>query len=583
MRKRIFTAGVTLALAVLAGITWTAYDSLRGAESSAYGILHAARALAECEELLSEVKAAESAQRGYVFTGNPRFLQEYETVRRGLPRHIAELRELVHDADAAALAGLERALDERLDALDDGIVLKRERRSPGELTELVSGRGATAMVTVRERVHELRTAQKDRLGAHTAAWKRQSRASALSVGTGSALAFVALLGALALIRRELTAREAAQRRAEDYGRELEDLYDHAPCGYHSLDARGRFVRINETELRWLGYAREELLGTPFVALLTPDGQATFERRFPAFMRDGAVSDLEFDLRRRDGSVLPVSLAATALRDARGEFVASRSTLFDITARRAAEAKARELHAALDRRNAELTAANEELESFSYSVSHDLRVPLRAIDGYSRMLEEDLGDRLAGDDRRRLSVIRDSVQRMGQLIDDLLAFSRYGRKALALGPVDMMQLVREACARIDEGGASLAPILTVEPLPEAWGDPALLREVWTNLLSNAVKFSAGRTAPAVRVSGCRGERGSLYRVRDNGAGFDMRYVDKLFGVFQRLHGQHEFPGTGVGLAIVKRIVTRHGGRVWAQGKLDQGAEFQFVLPYGPSHE
>ncbi|MBI4195207.1 MAG: response regulator [Betaproteobacteria bacterium] len=227
-------------------------------------------------------------------------------------------------------------------------------------------------------------------------------------------------------------------------------------------------------------------------------------------------------------------------------------------------------------NAQLEGANKELESFSYSVSHDLRAPLRAIDGFSRILEEDHSERLDGESRRLLKVIRDNTRRMGELIDDLLEFSRVGRKPAASARIDMKRLVEETLGEVGAAAGRRAEV-TVGPLPPGYADATLIRQVWINLLSNAMKFSGKRERPVVEVTGYEDAEYNVYCVKDNGAGFDMRYYDKLFGVFQRLHDAEEFPGTGVGLAIVQRAVAKHGGRAWAEGKVNAGAAFYFTLP------
>ncbi len=243
----------------------------------------------------------------------------------------------------------------------------------------------------------------------------------------------------------------------------------------------------------------------------------------------------------------------------------------------AQRVAAELERRVAERTAQLEAANKELESFSYSVSHDLRTPLRAINGFARMLEEDYGARLDAEGRRLLGVVGGSATQMGRLIDDLLDFSRVGRAQLAREPVDMAALARDAAAQALTAAGRAPPQIELGKLPPARGDAALLRQVWLNLIGNAVKFSAHRDAPRIGVSGRIEDGAALYCVEDNGAGFDMRYYDKLFGVFQRLHRQDEFGGTGVGLAIVQRIVARHGGRVWAEGRPGHGASFFFSLP------
>ncbi|MGH8076501.1 MAG: sensor histidine kinase, partial [Lysobacter sp.] len=214
---------------------------------------------------------------------------------------------------------------------------------------------------------------------------------------------------------------------------------------------------------------------------------------------------------------------------------------------------------------------------SYTISHDLRAPLRHIDGYARMLREDAEDHhLSPDMHRYLVAIGGSARHMGTLIDNLLAFSRLGRKPLERVEVDMTDLARRALQ--EAGNGAVAANVVLEPLPEAYADPVLLRQVWVNLLSNALKYSAPRGGAArVEITGERDDGLTRYRVRDNGVGFDMRYADKLFGVFQRLHSQDEFEGTGVGLAIVQRILARHGGRIYAEATPGHGATFTIEIP------
>jgi signal transduction histidine kinase len=237
-----------------------------------------------------------------------------------------------------------------------------------------------------------------------------------------------------------------------------------------------------------------------------------------------------------------------------------------------------LEAQVAQRTKALEGTNAELESFSYSVSHDLRAPLRAIHGFSRILLEDHNAKLDPEAQRLLGVIDQNTRRMGQLIDDLLAFSRLGRTDLSTGPVDMKELTRLVADEVQRGEAGRDGSLEIriDPLPPARGDRGLLRQVISNLLLNAAKFTRGRPSATIEVGSQADGGQTVYYVKDNGAGFDARYADKLFGVFQRLHSTEQFDGTGVGLAIVKRIVQRHGGRVWAEGAVNQGATFYFTL-------
>ncbi|HEY6451757.1 MAG TPA: response regulator [Steroidobacteraceae bacterium] len=230
-----------------------------------------------------------------------------------------------------------------------------------------------------------------------------------------------------------------------------------------------------------------------------------------------------------------------------------------------------------RRTAELADAYQALEAFSYSISHDLRSPLRAIDGFAHILDDDFGERLGEEGRGVVRVIREGCRKMDELIVGLLAFSQAGRQSLSLTRVDMTALAREAVTVVMAGYAGPEPTILITELPACAGDATVLRQVWCNLIGNALKYSSKRPQPRITVSGHVQEAEFFYQVQDNGAGFDMRYADKLFAVFQRLHGAQDFAGTGVGLAIVHRILARHGGRIWARSEPEAGACFEFALP------
>ncbi len=278
------------------------------------------------------------------------------------------------------------------------------------------------------------------------------------------------------------------------------------------------------------------------------------------------------VRADDQSVRWISLQGQAFRNERDEPIRLMGLIADVTERKRAETL-------LQQRTLQLEAANEALGSFTYSVSHDLRAPLRAIDGYASILVEDHGVQLDGAARRVLGRICENARQMGRLIDDLLRFSRLGRQELEKATVDMAALAHGVIAEMRRLEPERAATVTIGPLAPALADGSMVRQVLANLIGNAWKFTRGRAEATITI-GCRRDVGeSIYFVTDNGAGFEMKYADKLFGVFQRLHTQDEFDGTGVGLAIVQRIVQRHGGRVWAEGEIGRGATFSFALPSG----
>lgn len=253
---------------------------------------------------------------------------------------------------------------------------------------------------------------------------------------------------------------------------------------------------------------------------------------------------------------------------------------DISEQKAAEQEVRDLNVELERvldRTAALAETNKELEAFTYSVSHDLRAPLRAIDGFSKMLVRDHETKLDEEGKRKLDIIRSNAQRMGQLIDDLLSLSRLGHRAMSHCAIEMKDLAEEVWKELSVLNPGINVKLRFGPSPCAYGDRILVKQVIFNLLSNAIKFTAARRDGVVEIGGCGKENEALFYVKDNGVGFDMQYYDKLFGIFQRLHDPREYDGMGVGLAIVQRVIHRHGGRVWAEGKVGEGAVFYFTLP------
>ncbi len=384
---------------------------------------------------------------------------------------------------------------------------------------------------------------------------------------------------LAAFLMDIQPRKEAEQALMQSQAEFRDLFDNAPAGYHEVDEEGRIVRINRTELKMLGYSADDLLGQSVWKIAADEklSQRSVQEKLRGFEPPHPFERL---LKRKDGSIFPVLIEDRFVWRNDGTVMGIRSVIRDITELKKAEEEIRQLNAELEQRviqrTAQLEAANKELESFSYSVSHDLRAPLRAVDGFARAVTEDYAHLLPEEGQRYLNTIMNGAQRMGNLIDDLLTFSRLSRLPLKRQSVNMGSLVAHVLDDLQADRAGRNVEVHVGELPACLGDPALLKQVWMNLLSNAFKYSRNRDPAVIDIKGeCIGELVS-YTVRDNGAGFDMHYAHKLFGVFQRLHRAEDYEGTGVGLAIVQRVVHRHGGEVSATAQPDAGATFTFTL-------
>ena len=389
---------------------------------------------------------------------------------------------------------------------------------------------------------------------------------------------------------DITERKRTEQALGESRARLAAVFDHMTEGLVVCTPDGVLADWNPAALRLHGFASQAdarvdmKAATKIFAIRTLDGQPVPVQQWPLprTLAGDNLSQHELRVSRPDqGWERVFSYSTSRIVDDDGAVRLVVLQVSDVSARRAAEDEVARLNAQLEsrvaERTAELQAAVKELEAFSYSVSHDLRAPLRALDGFSQALIEDHAQALPEDGRRYLRIIRETAQKMGRLIDDLLNFARLNRQSLTRRPVDHGKLVQHAWESLAPQREGRSIEFKVGTLPAGEGDPALLSQVWINLLSNAVKYSRPREHAVVEVGSAAGGDGRVeYFVRDNGAGFDMRYAHKLFGVFERLHRAEEFEGTGVGLANVQRIVVRHGGAVRAEAAPDRGATFYFTL-------
>lgn len=385
------------------------------------------------------------------------------------------------------------------------------------------------------------------------------------------------------LRGEIAERKTAEAALQESEVQFHTMVDAISQLAWTARADGFIFWYNQRWFDYTGTTPEEMKGWGWQSVHDPEMLPGVVERWKASIATGEPFEMDFPLRAADGRFRWFLTRAIPIKDAAGQVVRWCGTNTDISKMRDAEMEIQRLNSDLEQRvierTAQFEAANRELEAFSYSVSHDLRAPLRAIDGFSQAVLEDYGSQLPEEGRRYLRTIRVGAERMGTLIDDLLTFSRLSRTLLSKHEVDTGELVRSVLDDLKPQREGRQIELRIAELPACVGDPALLKQVWINLVSNAFKYTRKRE-PAVVEIGCgRTPEGDVFFVRDNGTGFDMRYAGKLFGVFQRLHRAEEYEGTGVGLALAQRIVHRHGGRIWADAALDRGATFHFTLEKG----
>ena len=376
--------------------------------------------------------------------------------------------------------------------------------------------------------------------------------------------------------RDITLRN----QAEMVSKQLSAIVESSDEAIIGKDLNGIVNSWNPGAQKIFGYAAAEIMGGSITKIIPEGFQEEENLALERIKRGEGVQRYETVRQTKDGRLIDVLVTASPIKDLAGKIVGISKMAHDITERKHAEEKIRRLNESLEQRvverTAQLEAANQELEAFSYSVSHDLRAPLRAVNGFAGIVLEDFGPQLPEEGRGYLERIRAGALRMGALIDDLLAFSRLSRQSVNRQTVNSTRIVQEALDELKPLRDGRQIEIKIGELPACHGDPALLKQIWVNLISNAIKYTRGREPGIIEIGCARENDEDVFFVRDNGAGFDMQYANKLFGVFQRLHREDQFEGTGVGLAIVQRIVHRHGGRIWAKAEVNRGATFYFTI-------
>ena len=452
----------------------------------------------------------------------------------------------------------------RVEDVTDFIRLKQEESEQRRITERLQTRVAEMEAEIFRKTQQIQIAERLRTRAAEMEAEIFRRAQQIQEVNNQ-------------LQRELDARKQAEellRASEErFHLMVKHVKDYA---IFMLDAEGHVATWNAGAERIKGYRADEIIGRHFSCFYTPDDvQAGKPEQLLKEAETKGRCEEEGWRVRKDGAQFWANVVFTALRDQHGTLLGFTKVTQDITERKRAEQEIQQNSVALE-------AANKELDAFSYSVAHDLRAPLRAIDGFSRILLEEHAPTLAPEAQHHLNVVRRNSQRMGLLIDDLLAFSRLSRQPLNRQLVRSADLARQCVDELRAEQQGRRVEIAIGDLPACQADPVLLKQVWINLLANALKYTRKQEVAVIEV-GSREQAGAcVYFVKDNGVGFDMQYGDKLFGVFQRLHRPEDYEGTGVGLAIVQRIIHRHGGRVWAEAAVNQGATFYFTFDGAAPH-
>ena len=600
-----------VAMAILLTNGFFLYQTSNGQIESSSAVEQAHEVMEAVDQITFHLSDADNARRGFILTSSTRYLAHFQTATNHAAADYSQLKRLTANdpVQQTKVDGLKSQINKRFQILSDSIQWQQEHGPDAEKQAAFMDIGQQAMEPVRQTCGFMLETQRKLLEKRrTKAGKRIHDTTQMTlIGTGISMGI--LSWAFLMLVRENVRRSAAEEairmsndeleqrvavrtqdlaaavaRAEQAHEFRDKVMESAVFGCGALDVKGNFTMVNQHFADIMGYRVEEMIGLSYVQLVSMENLAVLSKYFFRVINNrSSVLNREIEVRRKDGSTACVAFSWSPMT-MKGEVIGIVGTAMDVTAHLKAEAEIRRLNRELEKRVTERTSqlegVNKELEAFSYSVSHDLRAPLRHVDGFVAMLRQHAVTSLDDKGRRYLDIISDSARQMGTLIDDLLDFSRVGRSELKWFPVDMNQLVQEALR-------DLAPDLrardikwTIDTLPAARADRAMLKLVWVNLLSNAVKYTRPRTRAEIEI-GSRSIDDSQreYFVRDNGVGFDMRYAEKLFGVFQRLHRADEFEGTGIGLANVRRIVIRHGGAVRAEAVLNEGATFSFTLPLG----
>ncbi len=584
-RRRLIALGLAALLIVIVP-AFTLQRLSQESVNAANWLSHAQSVGARLYSLQADIRDAETAALTLAKGVDSQSLQRRLHQTERISGNLEELARLLSDSpeQLVRIGKIEAMLGRRM-TLAREIATTPDSQRQRELIEEM-----TFQYPIRQEVEALQDHENTLLVERTLKARSQQHLSSL-VSWSALVVQLLLLGlVLWLLKRQIGSRADAEKRLSKASARANSVLQTVREPIVLLDEKLRIVLHNTAFAELYGADEFDINQQPLQNIGDGawDDAIIRQRLADVLLRGRELWDYEHEQRGIDGMVRTMLINARRmpLPDRNDEEVVL-MTVSDITLQRAVQMRVEELNRQLEGKVEQMADVNRELEAFSYSVSHDLRAPLRHVAGFSEKLGKHLGE--AADDKARhyLQVISDSARRMAELIDDLLVYSRLGRGAMRMQAVDMQSLVADTCSLLDSnlraeaeaGGEAREVEWQIGALPVLVADENMMRQVWLNLLGNAVKYTGGRSRAVIQVAARQLADGShQFSVTDNGAGFDMQYASKLFGVFQRLHKHSEYAGTGIGLASVRRVLTRHGGRVWAEAQVDKGATFNFIVPH-----
>ncbi len=579
-------ASFGLALAILAGIQLLSHFNNRMLLESERWVEHTLEVVKVVEAIQLLAVETQSGSRGYVITGEERYLEPYHAARDRLPPAVQALRQLTADNpnQQRRCDRLEQLVSSHVVWLARIITERRTRGAAAAASLVEAGPGKALLDSMRALLADMHREEMELLAQRNREAESANAKATLISWAGVLISTALFIAVFYFLRQEIGRRSRAETELRESWALLQSILDSMGDGIVSANRQGQFTLFNPAAEQILGQGASRVSPdqwTEQYRVYLPDGVTPYpadQLPLARALRGESVDHAEMRIRRpgEASGLRWLSVTARPIRSADGNLAGGVAVFGDATESKQAEEEIRLLNRQLEERVTELGVSNRELEAFSYSVSHDLRAPLRQVHGFAKVVCEQYSAQLDAQAQHYLGRIEEGAAHMGRLIDDLLNLARLGRRELRREPTGLSELEGEVSATLEAESNERQIEWRLQPLPRADCDRGLIKQVFANLLSNSLKYTRPRQRAVIEVGQAAQDGEPVIYVRDNGVGFNMKYADKLFGVFQRLHRSDEFEGMGVGLATVQRIIHKHGGRIWAESEVDQGATFCFTL-------